>query len=166
MTNSTSKEAQLRSRIKGAIIITIIGLLLNGMSAVPLRTEMNMLLSKPGLLPGFLRDWWTYVNKGVNETSNQYNFMRYGFDWLGFAHLLIAIAFFGPLRDPIKNEWVIKWGIIASSLSILMALGWERLRAIPMWWSMLDAGIGVVALIILLLCYRWIQDLKLVKTNL
>ena len=135
MTGSTQQQIKLQKKIKVGIVITIIGLLLNGISAVPLRTELSILLSKPDALPKFLADWWTYVNQGVNETSYNYNFMRYGFDWLAFAHLLIAIAFFGPLRDPIKNEWIIKWGMIASALSVLMALGWERMRAIPMWWT-------------------------------
>ena len=164
MTDS-AHENQLRKKIKVAIVLTIIGLLFNGISAVPLRTELSILLSKPNALPKFLADWWTYVNQGVNETSDNYNFMRYGFDWLAFAHMLIAIAFFGPLKDPIKNEWVIKWGMIASGLSVLMALGWERLRAIPMWWSFIDAGIALVAFLILWLCSRWVQELKAVKSS-
>jgi hypothetical protein len=153
-------EAQLRKKIKAAIIITIIGLLLNGISAVPLLTELKILLSKPDALPQFLRDWWTYVNTGVTETSSKYEFMRYGFDWLAFAHLLIAIAFLGPLKDPVKNEWLIKWGMIACVLSVIMALGWERLRNIPLWWSFIDALIAIVAFIILWFCNKWIQELK------
>ena len=86
--------------------------------------------------------------------------MRYGFDWLAFAHVLIAIAFIGPLKDPIKNEWVVSWGIIASALSIVMALVWERLRDIPVWWSFIDTIIALIALIILWFCNNWIKQLK------
>ena len=74
--------------------------------------------------------------------------------------LLIAIAFIGPLKDPIKNEWVIKWGMIASGLSVLMALGWERLRSIPVWWSVVDASIVIIAFLVLWFCNKWIQELK------
>jgi hypothetical protein len=164
MSSVETRQASLRRKIKIAIIITIIGLLLNGFSAIPLRTEVNILLSNPDALPQFLRDWLTYVNKGVNETSNNYSFMRYGFDWLGFAHLLIAIAFIGPLKDPIKNEWIVRWGMIASILSVLMAFGWERMRAIPLWWSFVDASIAIVAFFILWLCNRWIKELKQTTT--
>lgn len=160
MLHVQKSETLLRKKIKAAIIITIVGLLLNGISAIPLQTELKILLSNPDALPKFLSDWWTYVNKGVVETSNNYYFMRYGFDWLGFAHLLIAIAFLGPLKDPIKNEWVVRWGMIASALSVVMALGWERRRAIPLWWSCIDAAIAIVAFIVLWLCDRWIKDLK------
>ena len=160
MSNAELQQIRLRKKIKAAIIITIAGLLLNGISAVPLRTELNILLSKPDALPQFLREWWMYVSKGVKETTTNYAFMRYGFDWLAFAHLLIAIAFLGPLRDPIKNEWLVRWGMIASALSVLMALGWEPLRAIPSWWSCIDALIAVAAFIILWLCNKWIKELK------
>src|SRR5262245_42541950 len=148
MNGNIYSELELRKKIRTAIVITIIGLLLNGISAIPLRTELSILLAHPDALPGFLRDWWSYVNKGLNETSDRYDFMRYGFDWLAFAHLLIAIAFIGPYRDPVKNQWVVQWGMIASALSVVMALGWEWMRNIPFWWSLVDASIGLVALII------------------
>lgn len=155
-----NRQSNLRRKIKVVIIITIAGLILNGISAVPLQRELNILLSNPDKLPKFLRDWWTYVNKGVVDTNNNYPFMRYGFDWLAFAHLLIAIAFIGPLNDPIKNQWVVRWGMIASALSIVMALVWERMRAIPLWWSCIDAFIAMVAFFILLICNKWINELK------
>ena len=163
MSSLTGREAQLRQKIKLTIIVTIIGLLLNGISALPLRAELNILLSNPDALSDFLRDWWLYVNKGVHETSSKYNFMRYGFDWLGFAHLLIAIAFIGPLKDPVKNEWVIQWGMIASALSVVMALCWERVRDIPLWWSFIDAAIAIAAFIILWFCNKWVQELKTIN---
>lgn len=158
-----STSQRLRRKIKIAIIITIIGLLLNGLSAIPLKTELNILLSKPDALPKFLRDWWVYVDKGLTETNNKYPFMRYGFDWLAFAHLLIAIAFIGPLKNPVKNEWIITWGMIASVLSVVIAFTWERLRGIPVWWSCIDAAIGVVAFLILWLCNMWIKKLKSIE---
>ena len=164
MSTAEINENRLRRKIKIAIIITIIGLLLNGISAIPLISELNILLSKPDALPVFLRDWWLYVNKGVHETTRNYPFMRYGFDWLAFAHFLIAIAFIGPLKDPIKNEWIISWGMIASILSALMAFGWERLRGIPLWWSCIDAAIAIAAFILLWFCSRWIQQLKKMAT--
>jgi hypothetical protein len=160
MLSAETNQMRLRRKIKTAIIIIIIGLLLNGISAVPLQSELNFLLSKPDILPGFLRNWWMYVSQGVHETNNKYSFMRYGFDWLAFAHFLIAIAFIGPLKDPVKNEWIVKWGMIASALSVLMALGWERVRAIPFWWSCIDASIAIISFIILWFCNKWIQELK------
>ncbi|MBS1749027.1 MAG: hypothetical protein JST63_03910 [Bacteroidetes bacterium] len=160
MANTENDEARIRRKIRVALVITMIGLLLNAVSAIPLHTELNILLSIPDSLSQSLREWLTYVNKGITETDKNYPFMRYGFDWLAFAHVLIAIAFIGPLKDPLKNEWVVSWGIIACTLSIVMALVWERLRDIPMWWSIVDALIAIIALIILWLCNNWIKQLK------
>lgn len=165
MPTSTPKEKQLRLQIKIVIILTIVGLLANGASALPLRVEMNLLLSNSQWFPQFVQDWWVYVNQGVLETSEKYSFMRYGFDWLGFAHLLIAIAFIGPLRDPVKNQWVVQWGMIAAALSIVMAFGWERVRNIPIWWSFIDGGISYAAFVLLWICNRWIQKLKMISVK-
>jgi len=165
MTDNITKEKQLRWRIKAGIIITIIGLLVNGISSVPLRTELEILLRYPDRLPQFLLDWWTYVQQGVLETSDKYSFMRYGFDWLAFAHVMIAIAFIGPLRDPIKNQWVVQWGMIVAALGILMAFGWERIRDIPVWWSIVDAGISYMAFVVLWLCNKWIGKLKVISSR-
>lgn len=35
---------------------------------------------------------------------------------------MIAIAFIGPLRDPVRNIWIIQWGMIACVLVIPLAL--------------------------------------------
>ena len=160
MANTDYEEARIRRKIKIALVITIIGLLLNAISAISLQTELKILLSNPDSLPQSLREWLTYVNNGIIDTDKNYPFMRYGFDWLAFAHVLIAIAFIGPLKDTIKNEWVVSWGIIASALSIVMALVWERLRDIPVWWSFIDTIIALIALIILWFCNNWIKQLK------
>lgn len=160
-----TNEARLRRNIKAAILITIAGLLLNGISAIFLKGELHFIQSNFNSLPPFLHDWFTYTSKGVNETNDKYPFMRYGFDWLAFAHLFIAIAFIGPLQDPVKNEWIVRWGMIVSAISVVMAFGWERVRAIPLWWSCIDASIAVAAFLILWLCNNWIKKLKLIQVS-
>ena len=30
--------------------------------------------------------------------------IAYGTDWLAFAHITIAVAFLGPLKDPVRNR--------------------------------------------------------------
>jgi hypothetical protein len=59
----------------------------------------------------------------------------YGTDWLAFAHLVIAVAFWGPLRDPVRNIWVIEWGMIACVGIVPLALFAGPVRDIPLWWS-------------------------------
>ena len=52
----------------------------------------------------------------------QYPFLLYGYDWLAFAHFVLAILFIGPYRDPVKNIWIIEFGLIACILVIPFAL--------------------------------------------
>ena len=159
----TTSETNLRKKIKAALIITIAGLLISGFSAFPLETELNIALHFRHLFPDFLVNWWEQVKIAISDTCQTYPLVLYGYDWLGFAHLLIALAFFGPLRNPIKNQWVVEWGMIASGLTILMALVAERFRDIPFFWSVIDAVIGIGAFFILWLCNRWINQLKILK---
>ena len=34
-------------------------------------------------------------------------------EWLAFAHLILALLLVGPLREPMRNRWVIGFGIMA-----------------------------------------------------
>lgn len=47
-----------------------------------------------------LHTWLRRVHAGIVNTNRDYPFMAYGTDWLAFGHLVIVIAFFGPMRDP------------------------------------------------------------------
>lgn len=160
-----SVKENLENKINIAIWITIVGLVLNGLTAFALHTELNIILHFKSLLPQSIYDWLFTVRQAVITAGQEYPFMLYGYDWLGFAHLFIAIAFFGPLKDPVKNEWVIKFGMIVSALTVFISLFYERIRDIPFIWSLIDAAIGLAAFIILFLCYRWIIKLKKVLND-
>ncbi|MBK9732704.1 MAG: hypothetical protein IPO83_15725 [Chitinophagaceae bacterium] len=150
----------LRKRIRFLLWLTILGLIGSGLSAFPLQTELNFVLQFRSQLPADLVAWFDKVNLAISETSVNYPLVLYGYDWLGFAHVLIALAFIGPLMDPVKNQWVVIWGMIASALTIVMALVAEPFRGIPFFWSMVDASIGAGAFLILWICNRWINQLK------
>jgi len=156
---STDKNS-LERKIRLAIWITIIGLVLNGLTAFALHYELNIALHFNSLLPASIYNWLVQVRGAVIENEERFPFMLYGYDWLGFAHILIAILFIGALKDPIKNEWVVKFGMIAAALSVLMALVFERFRSVPLAWSMIDISVGVAAFAVLYFCNRWIEEWK------
>lgn len=61
------------------------------------------------MIPGLA--WWlSHMYEGLDGSCGNYPFLAYGTDWLAFAHLVIAIAFWGPLKDPVKNIWVVEFG--------------------------------------------------------
>jgi hypothetical protein len=83
----------------------------------------------------------------LESAGRSYPFLAYGTDWLAFAHLMIAIAFIGPLKDPIKNIWVVEFGMIACASVIPLALICGFIRGIPFAWQLLDCSFGVFGFI-------------------
>src|SRR5262249_12268406 len=85
--------------------------------------------------------------QGVENGFGQYPFLAYGTDWLAFGHVAIAVAFIGPLRDPIKNLWVVEFGMLACLLVIPWTLIFGPLRGIPSFWMLIDMSFGMIGII-------------------
>ena len=76
---------------------------------------------------------------------------------------MIAIAFIGPLRDPIRNRWVIDFGIIACALVIPLALICGSLRGIPVYWRLIDCSFGLAGVLPLWWCRKMIDRLERIE---
>lgn len=156
----TKTEKQLRQNIKRLIIIFIICLLLSGITALPLEWELSLLSNLMRNAPEFLTEWINRVYEAIKETNVKYPFMAYGTDWLAFAHIVIAVVFIGPLKDPVKNIWVIQFGMIACVMVFPLAFICGSIRNIPIYWQLLDCSFGVLGLVPLYFCYRNIRILE------
>lgn len=146
------------------IVFFILALVASGVTAFPLETELrigsDILHASP--LPDLLPDlvaWIDRVRDGVIATNDAYPFLAYGTDWLAFAHLVIAVAFIGPLRDPVRNIWIIQWGMIACVGVIPLALIAGAVRGIPFGWMLVDMSFGIVGIIPLIIVYRLVRRL-------
>jgi len=82
--------------------------------------------------------------------------IAYGTDWLAFGHFVIAIAFLGALRDPVRNLWVIEFGMIACILVVPMALIFGLIRGIPLLWRLIDTSFGIFGIIPLWISRRYV----------
>ncbi len=147
-----SNQQRLRY-IRILLCFFIMALILSGVTAFPLIWEIRMLTSWFGegtiigtTIPG-LAYWLEFVRDGLEYAGQKYPFLAYGTDWLAFAHIVIAIAFCGPLKDPVRNVWVIDFGMIACLLVIPLALICGPIRGIPLCWRLLDCSFGVFGLI-------------------
>jgi len=89
-----------------------------------------------------------------------YPFMAYGTDWLAFAHLVIAVAFLGPLVDPVRNKWVFVFGIISCAGVLPLALIAGYIRGIPFFWRLIDCSFGVIGIVPLFICLHYIRQLE------
>ncbi len=169
---SKDGEARPRRRVRLLIVLFMIGLVLSGLTAFPLRWEINTLTSVLGIpsdatietTTGYAQ-WLVRVREGLNDGYGRYPFLAYGTDWLAFGHIVIAIAFIGPLRDPVRNVWVVEFGIIACLLVIPTALICGPIRGIPFSHRMIDCSFGVFGIVPLWLARRDILKLSAVSSQ-
>jgi hypothetical protein len=154
------------TRIRCWLVVFVIGLVLSGVTAFPLVAETGLLVRVvhagwsplPDRLPDLVA-WLDRVHEGLVVTGRDYPFIAYGTDWLAFAHLVIAIAFWGTIRDPVRNIWVVQFGMIACLAVVPLALIAGPVRGIPWGWRFIDISFGVFGVVPLLFAYRGIRRL-------
>jgi hypothetical protein len=160
----TKTEQQLRKTIRTWLIFFIVFLILSGLTAFPLETELALLVKITVNAPEFVKHWMNDVHEALRTTNFNYPFMAYGTDWLAFAHLVIAVSFIGPLKDPVRNIWVVQFGMIACLMIIPLATICGPIRGIPFYWQLIDCSFGVIGLIPLHICYKHIVQLEELTT--
>jgi hypothetical protein len=159
-----SEQARLLRRIRAWVLVFILGLVLSGVTAIPLETELGWLVRWTGAEhqvsnptseddPGWAV-WLVKVRDALVETNRLHPFMAYGYDWLAFGHIVIAVAFIGAWRDPVRNRWLFDFGLVACALLIPYAMIFGGVRGIPLGWRLIDCAFGVFGALPLWLCRR------------
>jgi len=161
------ETTRLIRRIRIWLSLFIVGLVLSGLTAFPLEREtasLNRMFGVAAVPPAAgepgLHLWLRRVHEGVAHTNRDYPFMAYGTDWLAFAHLVIAVAFLGPLVDPVRNKWVLVFGAISCAGVLPLALIAGCIRGIPFYWRLIDCGFGVIGVMPLLICLHYIRRIE------
>ena len=161
-----NESRHLLRRIRVILVFFIIGLVLSGLTAFPLRPEVELLARWLGAADtasptqyGGLLAWIVRVREALRATDAQFPFLAYGTDWLAFAHLVIAVSFIGPYRDPVRNIWILEFGLIACLAILPVVFICGALRGIPYGWQLIDCSFGVVGFIPLWLCRRYTLQL-------
>lgn len=161
----TQIQLRLKKQIRNLILFFIIFLVLSGITAFPIESELQFISTHAGTFPLVIQNWLSTIYTSVKETNAAYPYLSYGTDWLAFAHLVIATAFIGPLKDPVKNVWVIQFGMIACVMVFPLALIAGPVRHIPFYWQMIDCSFGVLGIIPLYLCSKKIKELELISAQ-
>jgi hypothetical protein len=152
----------LKASIRRWLLFFVIALIISGATAFALETELAWLCSQ---IPGDIHLYF-FIQKcylAIRDMNAQYPFLAYGYDWLAFAHIVIAIAFIGPYNDPVRNKWVIHFGCIACILIWPMAFIAGHVRQIPLYWKLIDCSFGVIGLVPLLICHAKIKRLEVLE---
>jgi hypothetical protein len=152
---------RLKFRYRVWLLGFIVGLIVSGLTAFWLDWEVRIVNDLIGegtfMEKAFapMAHWITRVHVGLDQIQREQPYIFYGTDWLAFGHLVIATAFLGPLKDPVRNKWVIDFGIIACIMVIPLALICGPVRGIPFFWQMIDCSFGIFGLVPLLICKRY-----------
>ena len=152
------REQQLIRRIRWTTAFFIVALVLSGLTAIPLETELAMLERWIGPDSDGLGGWIHRVASALRETNMKHPFLAYGTDWLAFGHIVIALAFVWAWREPVRNRWMFDFGLLACALVVPWALVFGEVRGIPLGWRLIDCSFGVIGAVPMWLCRRWAAE--------
>ena len=139
--------------IRRCLLFFMVCLAASGLTAIPVEWELSSLLPFVPF-PSAVGRWLDQVLTAIHHVSANYPFLFYGYDWLAFAHFLLAILFIGPYRNPVRNKWVIEFGMYACLLVVPFALIAGHFRGIPWYWQLADCSFGIIGLLPLAIAYR------------
>src|SRR5260221_1470998 len=145
----------IEKNISGWIVFFMIVLVLSGLTAIPVETELSF-LTRFFSLDSSIGQWLDKVYQAFHDTNKNYPFLAYGYDCLAFAHFVLAILFIGPLKDPVRNKWWIEFGMIACGLIIPFALISGHYPVIPLIWRSIDCSFWIFGVFPLLICLKHI----------
>lgn len=146
------KAERQQKSIRRLLLLFIIALFISALTAIPVDAQLSVLLN-------FLQKdtavyaWIQKVLLAYRDVASVHPFLFYGYDWLAFAHFILAILFIGPYKDPVKNTWVIQFGLIACVLVIPFAFIAGYFRGIPLGWRLIDCLFGVGGFLLLWIIY-------------
>lgn len=148
------------------LILFSTALIASGLTAIFAREGLRILspLFSGGSLFASLwpsmADWLSLVFQAIEETYEKYPFLAYGYDWLAFGHFIISIPFLMAVRDPLKQSWVITYGISACIAVLPFAIVFGAIREIPLFWRGVDTLFGIGGLVVLLILRKQLQALQ------
>ena len=159
-------QPKLLKKIKRLVVFFMVMLALSGITAFPVYSELHWLKQFSIMNNGsFISTWLNQVYNAVTDAQQRYPFLFYGFDWLAFAHLVIAALFYGVYKDPVRNKFIINWGMFCCMGIIPLAFICGPIRGIPLAHILIDCSFGIIGIIPLYLCRQYINKLEGISTR-
>ena len=99
-------------RLRAWTAFFIFGLVVSGLTAIPLETELTVLERLAGQGTDGFAGWIHRVGDALRETNAKFSLLAYGTDWLSFGHVVIALAFIGVVGFfPMGRGWRMANGV-------------------------------------------------------
>lgn len=145
------------AKIRFALIIFMMLLILSGLTAFPLKTEVEFLYVHKDVFPTLLSRWISEVHFAIASTPD---LVLYGTDWLAFAHIIIALFFIPVYLDPVKYKVNVLIGVAACFLVFPLAFVCGPIRGIPFFHQVIDCSFGFIGGLLLYVVYIKINQLE------
>ncbi|MFC2111001.1 hypothetical protein ACFLQ5_00965 [Bacteroidota bacterium] len=155
-------------RAKIMIWIVVFGLFVSGVTVWPALFELKTIIRIiwGDFVPtASLHLLLIQIIQGLETVQAEYPFLMYAYDWLAFAHIVLAILFAGTIRDLVRNKWIIQCGLIMCALVPILAIICIPLRAIPFYWFWIDAAFAPAAALPLWIALKDIKRVEALSIN-
>jgi hypothetical protein len=147
------KEDDRLRTVRRLLALFIVALLVSGLTVWPAVAELRFALGITGT-DGTVGIFLQRVLQAYQKVEQESSFLLYGYDWLAFAHVVLAGLFIGPWLDPVRNRWVILFGLGACVAIFPLAFICGAMRGIPVWWRFVDCSFGIFGAAVLWPCHR------------
>lgn len=167
MNSDTKADSKAGSSEKDIFIVRVLlgivafGLLVSGLTCYFLEWEVRFVTQvvwggSPDTIPFMAEEYklLVKVGEGLKVLMRDYPEFMLGTDWLGFAHVILAILFAGAMPDPVRNIWIVRFGIVSAVLVVPSAWLFGYMRGLPAIHYFVDASFGIGAVIPLILAHR------------
>ncbi len=157
------QQTERIGRARVMLAIVSFGLFMSGVTIWPASWELTTIVdllwgnAEP---TGTLHRFLVGTIDALEMLAADYPFMLYGYDWLAFAHIVLAILFAGAIRDPVRNLWVIQFGIICCILVPVLAGVFVPIRGLPLFWFWIDFAFAPGAALPLLVAWRDVRRIE------
>lgn len=143
--------------IRTHLVIFISLLLLSGITAFPLQTEIDFLYLHRQVVSEPLAAWICKVHETIHQTPD---ISLYGTDWLAFAHIIISLFFIPVYRQPKNYKANLIVGQVACLLVFPLAFICGPIRGIPFFHQLIDCSFGLFGFLYLWYILRKINRLN------
>ncbi|MES2590030.1 MAG: hypothetical protein V4622_13710 [Bacteroidota bacterium] len=149
----------MKTKRKINLLLTsfIILLILSGITAFPIKSEIEFLYKIKDSFPEFISLWISQLNVIIQNTPNV---VLYGTDWLAFAHIIIALFFIPLFKNPIQHQINLKIGMLACIFVFPLAFICGPIRGIPFFHQIIDCSFGIIGFAFLYYINSLINTLK------
>ncbi len=146
------------------LAIVVLGLVLSGATIWPMEWELSTLIAllwgDAPATQGSVHAFLVRVLDSWRTVEQDSPFLLYGFDWLAFAHIMLAVLFAMTMRDPVRNIMVLRFGLVCCACVLVLAAVFIPLRGIPYAWMLVDMAFAPACALPLWLGLRDLQRLE------